>query len=626
MCAKKKTTQHKTWKLAGEPMRCPSLSATEKGRIASEFSDNEFIIRQKLMPGCMTSNEAVVCEDAAVAISAYLCEHFADCHEREAVIASVATMAAVPIKVSAGTSKLPTFLMGAVLWLLDYLEETCEDPDEYLSLLPPEPDGVMEYRLPLAEDLEHSREAILRMLTVLAGRGGAYRKNFRSLLDMIKDDDAVRLRRLFKDALLDFVDRALNVCQLLNIAPWVPQSINVLNPPCSLNEFQDEHPSIRFLHMAHGLICRPVSVTRKKLHSLKAAELVSGYSTNDPYALCMAFFLLEAERDVLVNLNGLTSIVMICAMRHLPWSEDDLGARTGLYEPGMPDYKLQYIYGERPGEEGKRLESEWLLSEAQLFYIATGVVPPRKHMPSRELVRWFMEQGVVEQRARELAWGAMFACYSDAGERGWRDFDWRDDDEEDKETLPSEEPEEVSAAPDGTAIAERLEELTQQVKEMRSALHDAERTSNRLRGQLLEAERQTEINQTELAQLRDTLYRLQSSKDEPDVDSGQLVELPWQVKRRAVVFGGHDTWRKAIKPLLPGARFYDREMLPDLNAIRSADVVWLQVNALSHKYYYRIIDAARKNDIPVRYFGSASAKKCAVQFALDELAAGKRME
>ena len=30
--------------------------------------------------------------------------------------------------------------------------------------------------------------------------------------------------------------------------------------------------------------------------------------------------------------------------------------------------------------------------------------------------------------------------------------------------------------------------------------------------------------------------------------------------------------------------------------------------------------------IPVRYFGSASAKKCAVQLALDELAAEKRQD
>lgn len=50
-------------------------------------------------------------------------------------------------------------------------------------------------------------------------------------------------------------------------------------------------------------------------------------------------------------------------------------------------------------------------------------------------------------------------------------------------------------------------------------------------------------------------------------------------------------------------------------------MVWLQVNAMSHKYYDRIIDAAQKNGIPVRYFGSASAKKCAVQLAQDELSA-----
>ena len=99
------------------------------------------------------------------------------------------------------------------------------------------------------------------------------------------------------------------------------------------------------------------------------------------------------------------------------------------------------------------------------------------------------------------------------------------------------------------------------------------------------------------------------------------MELPWQVRRRTVVFGGHDSWRKAVRPLLTGARFYNREALPDLDAIRGADVVWIQPNALSHKYYYRIIDAARKNGIPVRYFGFASAKKCALQFARDELSA-----
>ena len=178
--------------------------------------------------------------------------------------------------------------------------------------------------------------------------------------------------------------------------------------------------------------------------------------------------------------------------------------------------------------------------------------------------------------------------------------------------------------PDSGALAEQNEALARQVKELRGALHESERTSSRLREQLRESERKWEADRSELAQLRETLYRLRAEEDAEDGDSAPMVELPWQVKRRVVVYGGHDSWRKVVKPLLPGARFYDREELTDLNTVRGADVVWLQVNAMSHKYYYRIIDAARKHGIPVRYFGSASAKKCAVQLSLDELAAERK--
>ena len=75
--------------------------------------------------------------------------------------------------------------------------------------------------------------------------------------------------------------------------------------------------------------------------------------------------------------------------------------------------------------------------------------------------------------------------------------------------------------------------------------------------------------------------------------------------------------------MLPDVRFFDREMLPDINVVKSADVVWIQTNAISHKFYYRIIDTARKENIPVRYFGSASARKCAEQLVTNELAAAE---
>lgn len=237
-----------------------------------------------------------------------------------------------------------------------------------------------------------------------------------------------------------------------------------------------------------------------------------------------------------------------------------------------------------------------------------------------------MSQGIPEPRARELAFGAMFAYYSDAGEHGWKALDWLFDEEDAEEAErpegPDEDVEGPAAPPPAGEPPVKTEALNRQVKELQRALHDAERAAGRLKEQLQLAEQKGEADRMELVQLRETLYDLRGGEAPEAEGSGPLVELPWQVKRRVVVFGGHDSWRKAVKPLLPGVRFYDREALPDLNVIRGADVVWLQVNALSHKYYYRIIDAARKNDIPVRYFGSASARKCAVQLALDELHSG----
>lgn len=48
------------------------------------------------------------------------------------------------------------------------------------------------------------------------------------------------------------------------------------------------------------------------------------------------------------------------------------------------------------------------------------------------------------------------------------------------------------------------------------------------------------------------------------------------------------------------------------------DVIWIQHNAISHMYYYKIINEARRYHIPVRYFSYASAVKCAEQIVNSE--------
>ena len=427
MCAKKKAIPGKTWKIAGELLCAQPLSAAEQ-----EPFDEEFYLYRMFRGSSengmtwVTPAAARPHQSAAQSVASFLCERYAGRYERETVVKVVSSTAAIPAPLTARMSGREDFLLGAVLWLLDYWEEHCENENEYLSLFPPETDETMRYGLPFMGDLVHSQEIILRLMAVLHGRDKEYRKEFRTLLDLIDADTAAELRRLFKDAFLDYIDRALEIQSRLRLRP-VEQKMPAF--PADLSGrgwlldgplLPSEDPAMYALLTALELICRPVSEIQKELSSRKAAELLSGYGTDEPYALCAAYLLLEREKDALANLNVLTAIVLICAARHLPWTQDDCEARTGLFELGNPDYRLRYEYrgANEDGETDEDTPPDWLVSEAQLFYIATGVVLPRYQRPSGELIRWFIDQGIAEPRARELAFVAMFAYYSDAGEHG----------------------------------------------------------------------------------------------------------------------------------------------------------------------------------------------------------------
>ena len=108
---------------------------------------------------------------------------------------------------------------------------------------------------------------------------------------------------------------------------------------------------------------------------------------------------------------------------------------------------------------------------------------------------------------------------------------------------------------------------------------------------LLENERlrrQCAEMQEEVAMLRKiVLNRL--TGDEPDTECNDSISFPYTVQHRVVVFGGHDTWSKAIRPMLKNVRFVERNTQPNRDMIKNADVVWIQVNALGHKHYLSLI-------------------------------------
>ncbi len=112
-------------------------------------------------------------------------------------------------------------------------------------------------------------------------------------------------------------------------------------------------------------------------------------------------------------------------------------------------------------------------------------------------------------------------------------------------------------------------------------------------------------------ELNEILNRIPISIDKFNSRYGKESK-PAIITKKVCIFGGHPTWIKGIKERLVNAKFF-KDDLHSLDVIRNADEIWIQSNAISHSFYGKVMDAARANGIPVRYFGFAGTKKCLEQ-------------
>ena len=119
----------------------------------------------------------------------------------------------------------------------------------------------------------------------------------------------------------------------------------------------------------------------------------------------------------------------------------------------------------------------------------------------------------------------------------------------------------------------------------------------------------------ELADLRTLVFNQENEHQERLERTERKINYhPYSTRKRTVIFGGHDTFLKAIKPMLPTVRFVDaNNMAFNPEIIRNADVVWIQNNCISHSQYWAIVKNCKLAGIQMRYFGYASAEKCAEQ-------------
>lgn len=633
MGKKKPTLQGKTWRFAGEALFPADLSETEERILSDVFSQVQTFSMAK--PSIGLSASVIRGRETVVrACLGYFRERFSDQYDSATIAQSLATAVAFPTKTGDLWPDCNSTLFAAALWTLDYINQQ-NLQSELLPLLPETPDPNAELPIPSVEDFRYPRGLAARVACVFLNRKTSSIKEFRKIMGLIRKDDAAQLRRAFRDAVIDYFGRFLEVCK--RVAPSTPSTPDAFHPLTAppvakdlfsvasaptvmkeppptppARELSERAPDIAFLAKTPLLIGASPEKLQAELRYRRMKDLLAEFTVRDPYAICAASLLLERENDLLMELNALTTAVYVCAERHLPWSRNCAGLVLNPHSNTPMEFALRYPFrqSEETDKRLKRLDGQ-LLSAAQLFYMATGYLLPRDRGPSETLGAWFREQGLSEAESEGLSMAAMAFSTLEDFHADAESGVWDSDGAESKRGAKD------VTAPDD---AERIAELTRQLKSAKKSAHDMELLIRQLEEQSRDEARRAEQDRMELRGLRETLFRTRAVESYEFTSTEQKIQLPWQVRRRILIFGGHDTWSKSIRPLLPGARFFERESLPDLNAIKGADVVWIQANALSHKFYYRIIETARKENILVRYFSFASARKCAEQVVETELA------
>ncbi len=391
-------------------------------------------------------------------------------------------------------------------------------------------------------------------------------------------------------------------------------------------------------------------MTRGELEDNLGAEITDqllAFEVEDPYEICFGYLcLIEAGSD-LPWLYNASLAVLIAAVRKLPWnalnegpdafdetdecSEDgevddlnwiecDTSSETQpVAEPKDWNHKKADLY--RLAYSDKPLlfpddlsEPERRINLPQMIYGLTGIVMPRNVSDfdemAEELAAAGMEPGLAKgmELYLQLAFETQY-FREDRFPQSDRLSISNDLHDETEEAVPGAELTDIEN------LRHSLKDARAEIDSLRTELHQVRKEGETKRKEADRILREAAGERQELVSLRELIYRHANENEYEEVPDQGETELPYTPQKRTVVFGGHDTWLKAIRPMLPGVTFVPKEQNPNANMISAAETVWIQPNALSHKNYYKIINIVRQNQVPVHYFGYASARKCAWQLA-----------
>ena len=186
------------------------------------------------------------------------------------------------------------------------------------------------------------------------------------------------------------------------------------------------------------------------------------------------------------------------------------------------------------------------------------------------------------------------------------------------------------SAADADDLRAEIENLKAQLAEKEAALVESEQKTIRQRvlyekahrneKELQENAKRYESEHEELVALREYVYGLKIEDETgQEIEEDQDAMIEALQDKRVAVLGGIERWSKKMHRLLPGWSFIavDDNSIGAVNALESADYIYIYTNALKHDQYYRAMNIIRSGNKMLYYLGSTNVEENIKKFYND---------
>lgn len=334
------------------------------------------------------------------------------------------------------------------------------------------------------------------------------------------------------------------------------------------------------------------------------------FSVDDPFEMAFAlFYLLDSRSDIPWLFYG-SICVTYTLIDQLPFDTSLAKQGEQALHPELTRSLYTHRFSGYRWDEAQDctlqpVQRDKATNLAQLLYENAYTVYPRVTGTLPQLEQYFADMGLEDTTQKE-AYQLLLYLLRSGNDRSESLAAYR------LQTALENTQHEIPVDTEDTQLLQtHIKELTRQTEMLRAAAYEENKQKRAAEKNLRHVQAENGSLRRELMDLRQLIF---SQQQELDVEYSEetAIDFPVKLPGKIVSVGGHPNWVRDMKALLPNIAYFSAEVLPNKDILRNAHEVWVQTQYISHKSFYRILSALG-TETQLRYFGSKSAQRCAVQ-------------